>query len=309
MNKDIRVSVTLPTHPKTVKLMRLLGDRAFYNLIRFWLYVAQVKPDGDITGMVAEDIEIASDWQGKPGAFLDALLSLRFVDSMDGNLVVHDWDEHNEYASHSGERSEKARLAANARWRKNNGGVMLNDARSNAMSIKQQCPSPYPSPFPNELIKKPPGGEIARAQPSAPSEVSLKHVSSKHFRDRLECVMTEIKQACETIRSLPEKDKPFNPYQAVQKAVNTGKHPDAIRDTLTEMAHYWDTPRIKTSWGWWRFVLNKNSQNAWEKENTAQAEGYRNAIADLARQKDFLSAIGLTIKTIPTRGPKRPGPE
>jgi hypothetical protein len=137
-------------------------------------------------------------------------------------------------------------------------------------------------------------------QPSAPSVISFKKIPSKHFRQRLENILVEIRQACETIQALPVKEKTFNPFQAVQKAVNEGKHPDAILSVLRQMANEWDSGKLRIPWAWWSAVLTKNSRNLWEKENAIQAESFKQAIADLAKQKDFFAAIGLTIKTIPS---------
>jgi len=148
-------------------------------------------------------------------------------------------------------------------------------------------------------IKKP-QPDVDANQPSAPAVVSFKN-SGKHFRDRLDRVMVQVKGACDSIIALPQKEnRAFNPYQAVQKAVNDGMHPDAILYVLGEMVDNWNSGLIENPWGWWRSVLTKNSRNLWEKENAEQAEGYKLAIASLAQQKDFLSAIGLTIKTIPS---------
>lgn len=274
--------------------MHSLGDRAFYNLIRFWTWVAQSKPDGDLSSLDPVDIEIASDWRGETGAFFAALVERKFVDVVDGRCLVHDWQYHNEYASHAPERSEQARHAAKARWKKEHGKMPV-DAGSNAGSINQQCPSPFPFPFPDKG-KEPPGGLESRDQPSAPSEVFFKN-QSRHFRHALETALTDIKQSCDIITSLPQKSQKFNPYQAVQKAVNNGMHPDAIRETAAAMAREWDTPNIRVPWGWWRSKLKKLSQNAWEKVEASKAETYKQAIVE-ASTSGLLEKLGLKIKTI-----------
>lgn len=297
MNKDIRVSVTLPTHPKIVRMMRELGDRSFYNLIRFWTFVSTNKPDGDLAGMDDIDIEIAVDWQGDHGRFVAEMIKRRFIDERDGRYVVHDWLDHNEFASHAPERSEKARKAARKKWEKwrmETDKAMLNSACSNATSRDKLCPSPSPSPSPS--LKKPRNVGAMDKPPSAPAEVFLNN-KSKHFRSGLENVLKDIKQSCDIIVALPIKRQMFNPYQAVQKAVNEGMHPEAIKETLGEMARYWDTPRVKTPWGWWRKVIEKNSQNRWEKEEIAKAEEYKQAITE-AVNSDLFERLGLKIKTL-----------
>ena len=84
MNKDFRVAVGFPSHPKTLKLIRRCGAEAFVCLMRIWSYVAQNKPDGRLTGVDADDIEIASGWNGQCSTLLQALLDLRFIDVIDG---------------------------------------------------------------------------------------------------------------------------------------------------------------------------------------------------------------------------------
>lgn len=162
MNTDIRISVSAISHPKIIKLMRKCGDIAFFNLIRLWTFTAQNKPSGDLDNMDDDDIEIAADWHGESGAFVAALLELRLLEQADGGCyVVHDWAEHNGYASYAEQRSERARNAANKRWKTqfNADEHMLTDAKSNATSINEHmlndassnAPSPSPSPAPLAL--------------------------------------------------------------------------------------------------------------------------------------------------------------
>ncbi len=116
MNTDFRISVTIATHHKTIKLMRRLDDRSFYNLVRLWAYAAANKPDGDLKCMDSEDIEIAADWMGENGLFTKTLVDLRFLNNEDGRYNIHNWSNHNEYAAHAKERSEKAKIAARKKW-------------------------------------------------------------------------------------------------------------------------------------------------------------------------------------------------
>lgn len=151
MNKDFRIAVSLPTHPKTKKLMRKLGDRAFYSLINLWSFVAMNKPDGILVNMDEEDIEIAADWIGQYSKFVLALIELKFINKIDGVYIIHDWEEHNGYAFHAKERSEKAKKAANMKWEKHNKNkeLMLQASLSSATSNPELCPSPDPSPDPD----------------------------------------------------------------------------------------------------------------------------------------------------------------
>ena len=108
MNTDARISVSLPGHPKTKKLHRRVGDAGCWRLICLWLWIAQNKPDGDLSGMSDEDIEIAADWVGEPDAFVRARVDVRFLDGEPGARRAHDWSEHNPWASGADLRSAKA---------------------------------------------------------------------------------------------------------------------------------------------------------------------------------------------------------
>ena len=110
MNTDFRVAVGMTTHPKTVKLMRRCGDRAFFCLINLWSWAAMNKPDGDFSGMDREDVEIVAGWNGDFGFFADQLCEIGFMDCEDGNFSLHDWTVHNPWAAGSEDRSDAGRL-------------------------------------------------------------------------------------------------------------------------------------------------------------------------------------------------------
>jgi uncharacterized phage protein (TIGR02220 family) len=63
-----------------------------------------------------EDIEIASKWEGEPGQFVKELVAIRLLDVVEGDAYsLHDWEEHNPWASKSEDRSDSARLSRLAR--------------------------------------------------------------------------------------------------------------------------------------------------------------------------------------------------
>ena len=62
MADDARISTAFPRHPKTVKLQRRLGATGCGSLVCLFLWVADNRPDGDLSGMSDEDIEIAAGW-------------------------------------------------------------------------------------------------------------------------------------------------------------------------------------------------------------------------------------------------------
>lgn len=109
---DARINVGLPAHPKTKKLIRRLGEGGAWRLVCLFLWVAQSRPDGDLSGMTGEDIELAADWQGEEGAFIKALIEVGFVDGEEGAYSIHDWQEHNPWAAGADARSEKSKWLA-----------------------------------------------------------------------------------------------------------------------------------------------------------------------------------------------------
>ena len=118
MNKDIRLSIGFLDHPKSIKLKRKLGPDGLESLIRLWFFSAQYKPSGDLNGLEPEDIELAAKWNGESGVFVETIVAVRFLDECEGCYSLHDWREHNGFAAYANERSEQARNAASAKWRR-----------------------------------------------------------------------------------------------------------------------------------------------------------------------------------------------
>ena len=110
MNSDIRLAVGFWQHPKTRKLAKRLGLEGVRSLQILWLWASQNKPDGDLSGMDWEDIELAADWTGEERAFFDYCLGV-WIDETESGYVLHDWKEHNPWASEAGDRSDKARFS------------------------------------------------------------------------------------------------------------------------------------------------------------------------------------------------------
>lgn len=116
MADDARISTAFPQHPKTVKLQRRLQERGCWALVCLILWVADNRPDGDLSGLAAEDIEIAASWTGDSGAFVACLLEVGFLDGEGLSYKVHDWAVHNPYVASRPQRVEAARQAVRKRW-------------------------------------------------------------------------------------------------------------------------------------------------------------------------------------------------
>lgn len=171
MSTDARLNTGLPTHPKTKKLIRRLGPGAGWSLVCLILWARGNRPDGDLSGMSDEDIELACDWMGDNDAFVAALASVGYLDGESGSYQLHDWAEHQPWSNGSDLRSAKARWNAVKRhhgvaeadrqvpeWAaaraSSIAGSTESDASSNARSnaaamhaaSSSNAPSPSPSP-------------------------------------------------------------------------------------------------------------------------------------------------------------------
>lgn len=201
MNTDIRLSVGFWKHPKTNRLERRLGLKGVRSLQILWAWASQNRPDGLLRDLDSEDVEFVSDWRGKRGAFTQAIIDLRWMDvNEDGGYALHDWQDHNGWASHAQERSRLAKEAASARWRnKTCGGNADGNADSNAETCggnaggnadgnaPSPSPSPSPFPFPEEIetfsshtssfcaepAQAPPAAPEPEAPPPVPSEPAV----------------------------------------------------------------------------------------------------------------------------------------
>jgi len=180
---DARIAVGLPQHPKTKKLVKRLGQAAAWNLVCLILWAASNRSDGDLTGMSVEDIELAADWIGEDGAFVRALVDVKFLDDDDDGFVLHDWHEHNPWAAGAEMRSAKARWNAAKRHH----GVAeadrlvpeyaaIRSATSNASSKtlaegqQQDSNAPSPSPSPSPSLNTSPDGDVATADETAEAD-------------------------------------------------------------------------------------------------------------------------------------------
>jgi len=159
MTTDARISIGLPSHPKTKKLIKRLGPQAGWSLVCLILWTASNRSDGNLSCMSVEDIELCSEWNGSDGAFVSALVDVRFLDKDGEDYILHDWAEHNPWAAGAESRSAKARWNAAKRHH----GIAEADrlvpeyaAIRNASSTESaqdlhkssNAPSPSPSPSP-----------------------------------------------------------------------------------------------------------------------------------------------------------------
>lgn len=110
MNTDIRLSVGFWQHPKTKKIAKRLGLEGVRSLQILWMWAATNRPEGNLSGMDWEDIELAADWQGEDQVFFTHCLGM-WIDETNTGYVLHDWKDHNSWASQVEERNDTSRFS------------------------------------------------------------------------------------------------------------------------------------------------------------------------------------------------------
>jgi len=49
VTKDIRIAITFPNHPKTIKLRRKIGHKGVDCLLKLWCFCGEYRPKGDMS--------------------------------------------------------------------------------------------------------------------------------------------------------------------------------------------------------------------------------------------------------------------
>lgn len=111
MNSDFRVAVDFFSHHKARKLKKRLSSDGLISLLQLWAYAAKLRTDGELSGMDAEDIEIAACWDGEDGVFVAALVEVGFLDQRGDAYALHDWVDNNSWAADAADRQDKARFS------------------------------------------------------------------------------------------------------------------------------------------------------------------------------------------------------
>lgn len=110
-------------HPKTRRLLGLLGRGAAELPVRLWCYCAKYFPDdGCLLSHSPQEVEAILEWSGDPGTAFAALLKVGFLEETPEGPQVHDWRDH---AAHITAYHMRGKKMAEARWK---------DATSNACS-------------------------------------------------------------------------------------------------------------------------------------------------------------------------------
>jgi hypothetical protein len=141
---NLNLDLNFFDHPKTRRLVGLLGRGSEVLPIKLWAYAGKVRAeDGRLIGHAAQEIESIAGWWGKPGEMLEVMLrdGTRFLEQEeDGTYILHDWLE---YQGHLAAYKIRAKKANDARWGKLAGVPVKAE---NATSIPQASHKESPKP-------------------------------------------------------------------------------------------------------------------------------------------------------------------
>ena len=93
----LEIHQALPTHKKLLAASDSLGVRPaplLGHLVCFWLWALDNAPDGDLSGLNETMISRAAQWTKSSKRFVDVLVAVRFLDSVDGSYLIHDWEDY-----------------------------------------------------------------------------------------------------------------------------------------------------------------------------------------------------------------------
>lgn len=111
---DLNLDLDYFSHPKTVRLMGILGRGSEVLPIKLWCYCGKYHAEsGRLMDYSAQELEAALGWWGKPGEAVEALLKIGFLQSEENGFKVHDWTE---YQGHIGAIKKRNKKVAKNRW-------------------------------------------------------------------------------------------------------------------------------------------------------------------------------------------------
>jgi hypothetical protein len=113
---DIHFDVDYFSHPKTIRLIGILGKGSEVLPIRLWCWCAKYHSEnGILADYSTDEIESVVAWWGEKGKFCEAMLKVGFLEQGKLGFYVHDFTSINGHLAAFKERSRKGN---EARWRK-----------------------------------------------------------------------------------------------------------------------------------------------------------------------------------------------
>lgn len=156
-------------HPKTKRLIGLLGRGAEILPIKLWAYCGKFhSKDGRLTDYTVQEIESIVGWWGEKERMVAALVKCGFLEPDQTGFKIHDW---NFYQGHIEAYRQRAKTAAIKRWDKNAcsipSSIAKNGVEHSLLPVPQCTVLPCPDSDPD-----------ARARGTFPSLEKVLSVSS-----------------------------------------------------------------------------------------------------------------------------------
>lgn len=268
---DIRLKLSFRSHPKTKKLKRNIGSDGVLCLIWLFSWAAENKPNGDLSGMDIDDIEIAADWEGAHGEFVAAIIKVGFLDGDEGAYVLHDWFEHNPWAAGATARSEKARWLATCK----------HHGKEKAAELMPE----YAARMINAASSK----EITSKNPAS----SMQHACDAHASSMQDSENSSAPSPSPSPSPLP---KEVNPFVASKLTTPPCPHSEilaAYAEALPELPQprIWDGAREKGLTSRWRWVISDLQAHGKPHDSAAGIAFFRRMFGYI-RESDFLMGRG-----------------
>jgi hypothetical protein len=136
---NLNLDVDYFDHPKTKRLVGLLGRGADVLPIRLWSYCGKFHcEDGKLSGYSAQEIESIAGWWGKTGMLMPAMVKAGFAVEQENGWEIHEWKQHQ---GHLEAFRIRGKHAAETRWSKLK-DQCSKDATSIAKKEVKQCSLP-----------------------------------------------------------------------------------------------------------------------------------------------------------------------
>ncbi len=132
---NLNLDVDYFDHPKTKRLVGLLGRGADVLPIRLWSYCGKFhSEDGKLSGYSGQEIESIVGWWGKSGQMMPAFEKAVFAHAIEDGWEIHQWNEHQ---GHIVAFKKRGIIANKARWDKYH-----KDATSIPKEAVEESPNP-----------------------------------------------------------------------------------------------------------------------------------------------------------------------
>lgn len=148
---DLNLELDYFDHPKTRRLVGLLGRGSEVLPLRLWCYCGKFHcADGKLTEYSEQEIENFAGWWGKKGEALAAMVKVGFLDKAPEGYAIHNWEQRQ---GHLNAMKLHAKHMAKTRWDKYRNSHADSNATSIADSNAPSIPSSITS-LPHDMGKE-----------------------------------------------------------------------------------------------------------------------------------------------------------